>query len=287
MSLSPATRTALVLGRVSNLPTVWSNLLAGWWLAGGGANGLVLTGLLAGGSFLYVGGMYLNDYFDAEFDREYRVERPIPAGAISRRGVGIAAGLWLAAGLALLASIGPATAEVAILLLGCIVFYDIAHKKIEWAPLVMATCRLLLYPLAASATGGGISAPVLLPAIALAAYVAGITYLARGESRPGKTAWWSLQLLAAPAIYALVLNAVQLSTAVFCFLPLFAIWLARLIVPLLQKTNESIGRMVAGLLAGIVLVDVLAVAPILGFHAAWLLVFFVLALRLQRVIPAT
>jgi hypothetical protein len=29
-------RTLLVLGRVSNLPTVWSNCLAGWWLGGGG-----------------------------------------------------------------------------------------------------------------------------------------------------------------------------------------------------------------------------------------------------------
>ena len=29
-------RTLLVLGRVSNLPTVWSNCFAGWLLAGGG-----------------------------------------------------------------------------------------------------------------------------------------------------------------------------------------------------------------------------------------------------------
>jgi 4-hydroxybenzoate polyprenyltransferase len=287
MSFSPAARTALVLGRVSNLPTVWSNLLAGWWLAGRGTDYLALTGLIVGGSFLYVGGMYLNDFCDAEFDREYRAERPIPAGAISRRAVGIAACLWFAAGLALLATLGLATTEVAVLLLGCIVFYDVAHKKIEWAPLVMAACRLLLYPLAASAAGGAISAPVLIPAIALAAYVAGITYLARGESRPGKTARWSLQLLAVPAVYALVLNTVQFSAAALLFLPLFVIWLAWLIVPLLRKTNRSIGRVVAGLLAGIVLVDVLAVAPILGFHAAWLFVLFALALLLQRVIPAT
>jgi 4-hydroxybenzoate polyprenyltransferase len=287
VSFSPAARTALVLGRVSNLPTVWSNLLAGWWLAGGGADDLALAGLLVGGSSLYVGGMYLNDFCDAEFDREYRAERPIPAGAISRRAVGIAATLWFAAGLALLASLGQATAEVAIFLLCGIVFYDFTHKKIEWAPHVMAACRLLLYLLAAMAAGGVISAPVLIPAIALAAYVLGITYLARGESRPGKTARWSLQLLAVPAVYALVLNAVQLSEAVLFFLLVFAGWLAWLIVPLLRKTNPSIGRAVAGLLAGIVLVDVLAVAPILGFHAAWLFVLFALALCLQRVIPAT
>ena len=32
----PSIRTLLVLGRVSNLPTVWSNCLAGWLIAQGG-----------------------------------------------------------------------------------------------------------------------------------------------------------------------------------------------------------------------------------------------------------
>ena len=31
--LASQLRTLLILGRVSNLPTVWSNCLAGWWLA--------------------------------------------------------------------------------------------------------------------------------------------------------------------------------------------------------------------------------------------------------------
>src|SRR5919106_1715629 len=91
---SPASylRTLLVLGRASNLPTVWSNCLAGWALAGG----LPLTGdfrqmidepvrfliLCLGASLLYIGGMYLNDAFDADFDRQHRRERPIPSGAI-------------------------------------------------------------------------------------------------------------------------------------------------------------------------------------------------------------
>ena len=29
-------RALLALSRVSHLPTVWSNCLAGWWLGGGG-----------------------------------------------------------------------------------------------------------------------------------------------------------------------------------------------------------------------------------------------------------
>src|SRR5258706_12334478 len=74
-------RTLLVLGRVSNLPTVWSNCLAGWWLSGGG-NFWKLPLPLLGVSALYTGGMFLNDAFDAEFDQQRRASLPIPSGKI-------------------------------------------------------------------------------------------------------------------------------------------------------------------------------------------------------------
>src|SRR5437899_1267151 len=82
ISMLALLRTFLILGRVSNLPTIWSNCLAGWWL-GGAENTEKVPLLFAGTSFLYLGGMFLNDAFDADFDREYRKERPIPSGAIS------------------------------------------------------------------------------------------------------------------------------------------------------------------------------------------------------------
>ena len=60
-------RTFLVLGRVSNVPTVWTNCLAGWLLAGGG-EWTRFAWLCAGATLVYLGGMFLNDAFDAEFD---------------------------------------------------------------------------------------------------------------------------------------------------------------------------------------------------------------------------
>src|SRR3954468_4225694 len=81
-SALPDLRTLLVLGRASNVPTVWSNCLAGWLISGGGSVGALLL-LCAGATALYIGGMYLNDAFDVEFDRLNRNERPIPSGAIS------------------------------------------------------------------------------------------------------------------------------------------------------------------------------------------------------------
>ena len=75
-------RNLLVLGRTSNLPTVWSNCLAGWILGGGG-DWKKFALLVVGSTLLYLAGMFLNDAFDARFDSEHRPQRPIPSGAVS------------------------------------------------------------------------------------------------------------------------------------------------------------------------------------------------------------
>ena len=84
-------RAWLILTRGSNLPTVWSNLFAGWLLGYVYADRFPwgpflltsLLGLLIGVSLIYVGGMILNDAFDARWDAERRSTRPIPAGLIA------------------------------------------------------------------------------------------------------------------------------------------------------------------------------------------------------------
>ena len=85
--------TALRLGRISNLPTTWTNVAAGLALSGG-----ALAATSGNGSFtvisvgvalcvivscMYVGGMFLNDAFDREYDARERPERPIPSGEVS------------------------------------------------------------------------------------------------------------------------------------------------------------------------------------------------------------
>ncbi len=100
-------RTLLILGRVSNLSTVWTNCLAGWVLVGYlldsaalfAMNGRDFGFLLAGVSLLYVGGMALNDACDAKWDREHAPDRPIPAGALSAGVVWAIAIVWLAAAI--------------------------------------------------------------------------------------------------------------------------------------------------------------------------------------------
>src|SRR5262252_9197240 len=101
LSFGERLRVLLVLGRVSNLPTVWSNCLAAWLLGGSGRPERFAL-LCAGATLLYAGGMFLNDAFDVEFDRQHRPERPIIGGEISRQTVWlIAASLLLLGWLAL------------------------------------------------------------------------------------------------------------------------------------------------------------------------------------------
>ncbi len=282
-------RTLLVLGRVSNLPTVWSNLLAGIIFAETVGNLPALAATLAGGSFIYVGGMYLNDYCDAAFDAERCPERPIPAGKISRRAVARLAMVWFLLGFGCLAPLGWTVALLALTLIAAIITYDFHHKGVAWAPALMGFCRFLLYPLAALASPERVDWTVVCSeAAALGLYVSGITYLARGESRAGKPTRWALLLLLAPLVIPCLVGMPN-----FLVLPwlaaatLLPAWMAWLLVPLWRKTKPSIGRGVAGLLAGIVFVDFLAVTPVLGWQSGWLLILFALALLLQRFVPAT
>ena len=282
---APRLRTLLVLGRVSNVPTVWSNCLAAW-LLNGGENWVAFLLLCAGATLLYVGGMFLNDAFDAGFDRQFRQERPIPSGQIAGRDVWWIGGLLLFFGWLLLFMLGSAVALFATLLVAVIVLYDAVHKHIEGAPFIMAVCRFLLYVVAAAATLYAVSESVLWHGLALAAYIVGLSFLARKESGQGKVTLIPLLFLLAPFLANVCVNPDRnalswLAGAVLLF------WLGWRVREILTQAKPNVGKVVAGLLAGIVLVDCaalphLTIATALAFGG-----LFLLALLLQRTIPAT
>jgi hypothetical protein len=280
-------RTLLILGRVSNLPTVWSNCLAGWFLGGGGHPG-VLLGLCAGATCLYLGGMFLNDAFDADFDRLHRRERPIPAGHVKLDAVWGWGFAWLGAGTVILVSLGNSTGTFAALLLFCILLYDAVHKLVSSAPVLMAACRFFLYLVAASAGVEGVTGLSLWGALALAVYVIGVSYLARHEqSRSGLPRWPAL-LLGAPLVLAILANTGEHRLHVFLLVFVVGLWLLRCLQPALAAQDLNVRRCVEGLLAGIVLVDLLALGGDAGPGLS--LVFlglFAAALILQRFVPAT
>ncbi len=278
-------RTLLLLGRVSNLPTVWSNCFAGWLLGGGGEwpRFAVLCG---GATLLYVAGMFLNDAFDVQFDAQHRRERPIPSGAIALGTVWSFGVAMLLAGTALLTLLGITTAVFAVCLAGTILLYDWLHKMITFSPVVMALCRLLLYLTAASAAVTGVTGLAMWCALALAAYVVGLSYLARKEATGVVIQRWPQLLLALPIAIAFLLNDDASRQSALLLSAVFLLWAIRSLRSIwMQPRNVS--HAVSGLLAGIVFVDWLAVADEPRVYGAVFISLFLFALLFQRFIPAT
>jgi 4-hydroxybenzoate polyprenyltransferase len=175
--------TALRLGRVSNVPTVWTNVAAGMALTGLHLEPRLVALLGLAISLFYVGGMYLNDAFDARWDAAHRPERPIPAGHV-RAGTVFAAGfVLLGAGALLVALVAPGRALLAALVLGVlIIVYDLSHKNNPLSPLVMALCRVAVYTIAALAVVDRPPPAFYGGVVALFLYLVFLSTLARKET---------------------------------------------------------------------------------------------------------
>jgi 4-hydroxybenzoate polyprenyltransferase len=279
--------TLLRLGRVSNLPTVWTNVLAGAVLSGGDWRNWRLGLVLVAMSLFYVGGMYLNDYFDRTIDGRERPERPIPSGHISAHAVAAIGFCLVGAGAVATAAMGPAAAAMAALLAISIVAYDLHHKANPFAPVVMGACRALVYGATATALSGGVSIFVVVAAVATAAFVAGLTYAARQESLDKIGNLWPLALLAAPPLVAIgVFRQGPGAMAVYLLL---AVWIAASVYLLARRpVAGSVSRAVGWLIAGISLCDAAmlastgAIVPALAAIGG-----FVLTLIAQKYVPGT
>ncbi len=291
--MTPA--VAIRLGRVSNLPTVWSNALAGTVVAGGEpwqpSTLLVALGL----SLLYVGGMYLNDAFDRDIDAVERPDRPVPAGLVAADTV-FAAGFGLVlAGLTVVlwasAMATPPTGWppmlAALVLAGAIVLYDWHHKDNPLSPFFMGLCRVLAY-----ATAGYVA--IVAPALALwvialvsLCYLIGLTYVAKEEAFDRLDALWPLAFLAAPLVYGFTILPSGGVLAALLVAALAA-WMVVALAYLKRRAKGDVPRAVVSLIAGISLVDAVFLAGAQEPEAALAAVLcFLATLALQRVVIGT
>jgi 4-hydroxybenzoate polyprenyltransferase len=296
-------RTLLDLARISNLPTVWSNVLAGAVLASESpeARPIVVAGVA--GSLLYSGGMFLNDAFDAEIDARERPERPSPSGRIRRKTV-LALGLaMLAVALAVLAAFALARGEVrASNLVGtglavavAVVIYDRWHKGVAWSPVVMGFCRAGLYVLGAFAVASRVELSVAIPALSLLLYVVGLTHVARFENASAVGRVWPTLFLLAPAFVVgitadFTTEASDPIVILGVVLALHVGWTLRALRMALRGGRGAIPRSVVALIAGISLVDATFVAATRGTgygFVAMALAAFGLTLFLQRWVRGT
>jgi UbiA prenyltransferase family len=255
----PSLSTLLRLGRISNVPTVWTNVLAGSIIAGGAGHSDRVALIAIAMTAFYVGGMYLNDFFDRAIDARDRPGRPIDAGEIRASSVMLIGFGLLAVGIALMIAFGLGAILCGLLLAGVIVLYDVWHKGNRLSPVVMGLCRALVYIGTGVAIDGGISNATLIGAAALACHVAGITYAAKQESLDRVGNLWPLLLLAVPLIAALpVLFEGWTTVAAFVLLLAADATAIRLLVQ--RPSPGAVPLAVSGLIAAICLVDALAIA---------------------------
>lgn len=280
------------LGRVSNLPTVWTNVAAGIVLSRAPADLATALRLALAISLFYVAGMFLNDAFDRDIDRLERPERPIPSGVVSAGEVFVVGGVLLAAGFGVVAWNRAALAQTtwagmgsAAVLAALIVLYDAWHKRNPASPVVMGLCRGAVYATAALGAGGFLGPTLVWCALSLSGYVAGLTFVARQENRKSYRAGATLGLLSMPATVLLVAPIRGQELAI---LGLFSFWVVTTLKPLFAAPHVNVGRSVARLIAGISLVDALFVAAAGQFAIAAVCVLGVGAtVALQRVVSGT
>jgi 4-hydroxybenzoate polyprenyltransferase len=278
--------TLLKLGRVSNLPTIWTNTVAGALVAGGSWQDARIAIVAVAMSLFYEGGMFLNDYFDRDIDARQRPERPIPSFEIAPGTVAAIGSGLIAAGLMMLAILSLEALGLGLLLAALIVAYDLHHKGNPFAPMLMGLCRALVYIIGAIAVVGSLPKPLMIAAVALLAYVAGISHAAWQERLDRPSNLWPLALLAVPLLVT-ISTLQQGAIAVVIYLGLvgaigWAIYL------LMARPVGGVPLSVGLLIAAVSLVDAAFIANVGATGPALVAVAgFFATLGLQRYISGT
>jgi len=263
--LSWSVRTSFELGRVSNLPTAWTNTAAGMLLSGAAVADWRFLVLLLAMTAAYTGGMFLNDAFDAEIDARERPERPIPSGKVSRRSVYLAGFSMLALSVLLVGTCaltengGGWTAVMsAIALCATITLYNAWHKGNTLSPVIMGACRLLVYITAGLSYTATPDVLLYLGATISLCYLIGLTYTAKQESLGEVRNMWPLLFLLTPVAFGLY----ALSSTLLVLLPLLLLlaWLLVVMRFLKRRQPGDIPRAVVSMIAGISLMDALFIA---------------------------
>ena len=289
-STNPLARLGMMLkiGRVSNLPTVWTNVLAGAFLAGVQTDPTKLLWIMLAITLFYTGGMYLNDAFDADIDARERPGRPIPSGQISAKAVSAIGCALLMAGIFIVAPYGALAVQAGVALSLTILLYNAWHKGNVISPVIMGSCRALGYVMAAWSFADLTPTALVWGMLAVFTHIAGLTYAAKQESLDRIDRLWPLAILAAPLV--IFLANFNLNTPAIVALLLLAaadVYAVRLLA--LRRQGGDVPRAVAQLIAACALLDAAAVA-LSGGSWPWVaacIVAYVICRLFQKFIPGT
>lgn len=318
----------LATGRISNLPTVWCNVLVAFIIvqlgplifADQASATFSLTLFIAcciAASCLYVGGCFLGDAVDVEFDLAHKPTRPIPMGVLERQTVYTWAALLLSLGVSLPSAylyfstgtfqLYPLLTSLA--LAGVIVAYSLWHKRSPWYGLpLIGACRFFLIIFGASVASAHMNSCALslntgIFAAVVGAYTICFASVARSESSP-KPITWRKSLIAIMLLLPLAAKAslgltdwnydnlhlhdthyilFQYTASSLTALVLYWAWM----ITAFRKINTNKGQFVSMSLAGFCLLDA-CFASFLGWYGLIICaILFVFSLILQKWAPAT
>lgn len=175
-------RALVRLLRLPSVLTVPGDVLVGAaWDGSAGTAGAPLASGVIGSSFVYLGGMALNDWADRDIDAVERPRRPIPAGEIAPPAA-LATALGLtAASLAAARLGGGRRLKLAGALAAVVWTYDLMTKDTPAGPWTMASARALDVLVGAGANPVG----ALVPAGAIGAHALVITLVSAHEAEGG------------------------------------------------------------------------------------------------------
>jgi len=258
-------RAWLELARLSNLPTLVTNVLVGAALGGlGGGFGCApnagiqwpaVSAVAVAVILFYVGGMAMNDVVDRDIDRQQHPGRPIPSGRIAVRHAAGFAVACLGAGVGLASLAGPPALLLSLVLVAAIVMYNRFHKAAAISVLLMGMCRGLVYVIAAATAWPPDPVVATTLAMAITAYIALVSIVARvetGTTLEGRR--WTGVALAAVALVPIAVIRPDTWTWTVIAAIVVTTWLLAVSRHALARPPR-IGLAVAGWLAGICLLD--------------------------------
>ena len=223
---------ALRLGRVSNLPTVWTNVCAGVVLSGA-----AVTAQLTAPPHRFAFPVLCRRHVPQRCVRPaLRSARATPSSDTRRRsdlGDGVCLRLWSPRARPRDSSSSSVTRYPQASAGGrqprarcwppssC--FMTRWHKANPIGPLIMGLCRLLVYVIAGLAAAGALARTPAARRIVSLCYLIGLTYVAKQESLRRVDNVWPLLFLAVPFVYGLPLAVASVAALILYLLLLAAV----------------------------------------------------------------
>ena len=294
----------LATARIANVPSVISNLAVG-----------ILIGSIDGGSafrwpwfltiaaiLLYVGGNFLNDYADRDWDNLHRPERALPKGVFPPFFYLLVALACFVVGLLICGTHGWMSVLVGAGIVMLIIVYTKFHKQSPLAVIPMGMCRAGLPLLGYVAMRNGISASVLFPSVSLLIYIISLSISARSESQeniPLAKRYQGKAMLDGAGVLSSILPILIIPAVGWIGLIPFIIWIGISTT----RFRSPVSAHVSALLAGIPLLDWVTLLPMaiiwvqlkrVGIGDPMFLIAltlppiaFIFGRKLQRIAPAT